>query len=131
MRRFAIIPTLAAVVSLAACGGGDGAGDALPPNASPAGPSLSIGDARGSHLRGPLLVSGYLYGDDSGVRLCSGFRESYPPQCVQPSLVVEDLDPEQVGAIVKGPGAFWTDSPVQLLGVVRNGVLRVSHNASA
>ena len=106
---------------------------------SAVGPGLSVADALASTLDGPLLVNGFILVNDAGqVRLCAGSLESFPPQCGSPSLQVQDLDLdgfEGLNSAVPVKGGIrtvnWTDQPVQLLGVVSDGVLTVASNSSA
>ena len=104
------------VLLLAGCGDGEqqqqpAAGAAIP------GGGLSIDEARTSALDGPLMVVGFLARRDGELRLCDGLRESYPPQCVEPSLRVEGEVDGEVGA------------RVSLLGDVEGDVIRVSKTA--
>ena len=58
--------------------------------------------------------------------LCAELLESYPPQCGGPSLVVEGLDMDTLADITRGDDCAWSARPVELDGVVDNGVLRVA-----
>ena len=110
MRRLALL-----AVVLAGCAGED----ERPPAAGAPIPSggLSIADAKASNLDGPLMVVGHLAERDGALRLCDGLRESYPPQCVDPSLRIDgDVDGE-IG------------ERVSVLGEVDGDVLRVSEQS--
>ena len=110
MKRFALL-----AVVLVGCGG-EGP---QPPSAGAPIPSggLSIAEAKASKLDGPLTVVGHLAERDRALRLCDGLRESYPPQCVDPSLRIEgDVDGE-IG------------ERVSLLGEIDGDVLRVSETS--
>lgn len=106
---------------------------------SAVGPGISVADALASTLGGPLLVNGFIIVDDGGlVRLCAALMESSPPQCGEPSLLVDNIDLDSIGALnsalpVEGGirTVSWTDQPVQLLGVVGDGLLTVAGNISA
>lgn len=136
MKTLAVIATLAAVTTLAGCGGDDGSvGDPLTvtdPQASglAAGPPISIDEALASASAEPLLVSGNLLAQEGEVRLCSALAESFPPQCGGASLLVEGLKLEEVDGLVTERDVSWTDRPMELLGVVRDGTLTVSENAA-
>ena len=135
MRTPALIATLAAAAALAGCGGGDtptgdpATGTATQSSGLAAGPAISIDEAVGVPSGQTLLVTGHLLADRDEVRLCSGFAESMPPQCVGPSLVVEGLNLEEVGGLEMFSGVSW--GVVELLGVVADGTLTVSENARA
>jgi hypothetical protein len=138
MRTLALIATLAAAAALAGCGGDDVAADdaasgpTVPQTSGlGAGPGISIDDALASDSDEMLLVNGNLLAQDGEVRLCSALAESFPPQCGGASLVVEGLKLEEVDGLVSDGAVSWTDRPIQLLGVVGDGTLTVSENASA
>lgn len=122
---------VALVLALAACGGDDQAPSGSPPASSATGPGLSIADARASDLTGALLVNGNLLVEGDEVRLCEALAESFPPQCGGDSLRVEGLDLATVESLTTSRDVSWTDRPIQLLGVVRDGTITVSNNATA
>ena len=105
-------------------GGGNGGG------VTAVGPGISIGDAMKSKVDQPLLVNGALVVRAGEVRLCSALAESYPPQCAGASLKVEGLDLSTVKGLKSANGVSWSDNQVQLLGRVRDGVLRIERGAS-
>ncbi|HEX2044945.1 MAG TPA: hypothetical protein VHF23_04880 [Gaiellaceae bacterium] len=133
MRPCALALLLAAL--LAGCGGnGEGdAGNGATAGSSglAAGPAISVGEALDSGSDEPLLVSGNLLAEAGRVRLCSALAESFPPQCVGAALRVEGLKLAEVDGLVSEGDVSWTDRPTELLGVVRDGVLTVSQNATA
>jgi hypothetical protein len=136
MRLFLFIATVLAAAFLAGCGGesaGDsGSGSTQPPIAGiGAGPGISIEQAIASNLDGPLLVSGNVLAEGDEIHFCSALAESFPPQCGGPSLRVEGLKLEEVDGLVTEGDVSWTDRPIQLLGIVEDGVLSVSQNATA
>ena len=138
--RILTLLLLSTVLVAAGCGGGDSA-TRDPAPASAGAPTreggLSIDEALASELDGPLMVKGYVVAAEGGpVRLCSALLESFPPQCGEPSLVVEGLDLDALdglkstardGGIVAE--ARWSEQPVSLLGTVEDGVLTVSAHA--
>jgi hypothetical protein len=133
--------SLAALVALtgaaAACGGGEGSRPTEPAATAagtvPAapGPPLTVDEALAAS-DGAVRVTGYLVAEDGApVRLCSALAESYPPQCGVASLVVEGLDLSSVEGLTTPvePGyahTSWTDTQVELDGVLADGVLAVS-----
>jgi hypothetical protein len=108
------------LATFAACGGDDGSADDT---------AVSIDEALASGSDESLLVNGNLLAQGGDVRLCSALAESFPPQCGGASLVVEGLVLEEVDGLVTEGDVSWTDRPIQLLGVVSEGMLTVSENA--
>jgi hypothetical protein len=132
MRTIIVIPLLLAALSFGGCGGTPEREPAAAPTAAATGPGLSIEDALASDLPGPLLVNGYLLADGDTIRLCSGYAESHPPQCAEPSLEVLGYKLLEQRRLYKTSGSvFWSEEPVQLLGVVEDGTLTVSENAQS
>lgn len=133
MKALALVSLVTAFV--VACGGtGEPADDdAGSPKVSgiAAGPGISIEEALASKLTETLLVKGNLLAEGGDVRLCSALAESFPPQCGGASLQVDGVELEEVDGLVTEGGVSWTDRPIQLLGVVEDGVLTVSKNATA
>lgn len=112
----------ALVLALAAgCGGDDGDAGApattpSPPSAQPVpGGGLTVAEAKGSDVEGPLAVAGNLVERDGAVRLCSAVLESSPPQCGEPSLRLEGFD-----------RAFTPGERATLVGEVRGDAFVVS-----
>ncbi len=89
-------------------------------------PALAIEEALAAEANEPLLVRGNLLAERDEIRLCSALAESFPPQCGGASLRVEGLDLERVGGLTSAGDVAWSDRPVELRGVVEDGVLRVS-----
>ena len=133
MKALALVPLVA--VFLVGCGGnGEPAADDVgSPKVSglAAGPGISIEEALASDLDEMLLVNGNLLAEGGEVRLCSALAESFPPQCGGASLQVEGVKLEEVDGLVTEGDVSWTDRPIQLLGIVEDGVLTVSQNAAA
>ena len=125
---FALAVALLALAG-ASCGGdgtGDGGGQTPAAGAPIPGGGLSIAEALASTSDEPLMVRGYVIADGEIVRLCDGLAESHPPQCAEPSLVVEGLDLTSVEGLKREGRRAWTDAAVSLLGTVEDGVLAVS-----
>lgn len=112
-------------------------GDTPPPSAGGAGntmlaggPGISVAEALASTLNGPLLVNGTVVITDGEARLCSALAESFPPQCGGDAITVVGLDLATLD-LQRADAVRWTDSPVQLLGFVREGVLVIDNAALA
>ena len=129
-RRFALV--FAATI-LAGCGGSD---ETVSRGATTAGgrgtgAGLAIEEAleHAAH-GGTVLVKGALLERGGELRLCSGFAESHPPQCADPSLRVEGLKLEQLENVEsvrleRAQGVTWSAGEVELRGKIENRVLRV------
>jgi hypothetical protein len=116
------------------CGGGDERpADPAPPPAAGAparsGP-LTVAQALASSTGEPILVEGALLLDGSVARLCSGFAESHPPQCMEPSLVLEGLVFAAVEGLLRREGDVrWSDEPFRVIGIVEGRTLTVVSTA--
>ena len=129
MKTFTLLAALLAAVALAACGGDDdsAAGDDTSPAPTvPVGPGLSIEEALETDSDEPQLVNGNLLITDGQARLCSALAESFPPQCGGASLLITGLDLARVDGLIVEGDVMWTDRPIQLAGVVSDGILTVS-----
>lgn len=71
---------------------------------------------------GSAVVSGLLFADAEGLRLCEALAESYPPQCAAAAVPVEEFDVSNIVMQQEGDVA-WLDSPVHMTGELRDGVL--------
>ena len=114
MARFAVV-TLAALL-LSACGAEDLSGR-----------PLEVADALGAADGELVRVRGLLYTDDGGMtfRLCSALAESFPPQCGEPSLVVESSVFE-FADLARAGDVGWSERPVDLTGHLRGATLTLS-----
>jgi hypothetical protein len=122
---------LAATLALVACGGSE-PGTSPAPGEPPAPPvELTIEEALASPPDSLVTVTGFVIASEGQpVRLCSALLESYPPQCGEPSLVVEGLDLESVPGITRPDDpqyahTAWTDAQVPLTGEIADGVLAI------
>ena len=71
-------------------------------------------------------VRGFLLGyPEEPLRLCSELLESFPPQCGGPSLIVRGLNVESLPGITRGDDCVWSTDPVELEGVLEDGVLTI------
>ena len=139
-RRCGVLVLAVAALAFAACGDDGGTGNAgtgdqvpLPPvtsgPASAVGPGISIAEAIAFGSAELLLVNGLIVATQDQIRFCSVLLESYPPQCGGNSLRVEGLDLTTLQGLSSAGGVTWSDQPVQLLGLVQNGVISVSATA--
>jgi hypothetical protein len=67
-------------------------------------------------VRGPVFLV------DGTTRICSAILESFPPQCGEPSLVVEGWDIDSDERAQTEGGVTWVED-VELAGRVQDGVL--------
>jgi len=98
------------------------------------GPGLSVGEARNSEVKGPVLVNGYLLAAPvSSPRLCTGLSHTEPPTCRRPSLTVRHLPADERNrlATARHGKTRWSPAPVQILGRIDGDILRVSWTARA
>jgi hypothetical protein len=110
------VPTVLAVVALAACGGGDESAPAQP---------LTVEEALEADPEELVVVRGFFVQTSREARLCSALAESYPPQCAGASVVLEGLPPEELPPLERAQGVAWADHPVTLRGYVVGEALRV------
>jgi hypothetical protein len=114
----------------AGCGADDDEAAADPDQPPPA----AAGDRPAGGLRveealgheGTQLVRGFLVARDGEARLCTVLAESFPPQCGEPSLLVEGLDVGSVVGTTTAESVTWSEREVMLEGEVDGDVLRVS-----
>jgi hypothetical protein len=137
-RTTGVVMLLAAIVLLtfAACGGADsgsepvGEPDSASAGARAPGGGLTVEAALTTDAEGPLLVGGFLVAVESDtIRLCSVLAESFPPQCGEPSLLVENLDLATIEGLRSEGDVSWTDDQIELIGEVAKGVLAVDPHA--
>ncbi|HSK16262.1 MAG TPA: hypothetical protein VK915_08835 [Gaiellaceae bacterium] len=124
MKPFALIVALG-LAALAGCGSEGGRDSASPP----AGPAELTADAAAEGgYEGPAVVTGNVLFLDDEMRICEALAESFPPQCGGGSVLVEGIEPALVPWMVEVEGVWWTDRPVELEGVLADGVLTVRQN---
>ena len=128
--RLALV-LLTTAVAITACAGGSGAepgpGDPGPGLGAGMGPGISVEEALGSRLEGPLLVRGWLWRAEGGdLRLCTAVTDSIPPQCTKPWLTVKGLDLSKVDGLRTEGGVSWSPQPSLVLGEVGGGAIQVS-----
>lgn len=88
--------------------------------------AMRISEALRVRPTGPVRVQGFLVQTTADeLRLCAELLESYPPQCGEPSLRVEGLDPDTVQGVHREGSARWTDREVELAGMLEGDTLRV------
>jgi len=103
---------------------------------APIGPGISVDEARRAHVRGPVLVVGYLLiASGKPVRICDQLTQARPPRCAGASLEVHGLPAHQRKAFAtarrSGSSTRWSPQPVRVLGNVRKTTLVVQANAKA
>lgn len=90
-----------------------------------AGDGLSVSEALTTDASGVLAVSGFLFIDDEGTRLCEVLAESFPPQCGEASIPLDGFD-ASLEETQSEQGVTWTDNHVIVFGEVVDGVLTVN-----
>lgn len=92
------------------------------------GPDLSGAEALRARADPPYLVSGYLWKFDDDVLLCTSIVVASPPRCGGPSLRVRGLDVAHFTGLRTEGATMRSEHPVQLLGVVTDGVITIAVN---
>ena len=115
MRHLALA-ALVLAVAFAGCGAGERSD-----------PFVEVAEAREADDGDLVRVRGLLYTDDRGrsFRLCSALAESHPPQCGEPSLLVESSVYE-FADLTQAGDVGWSEQPVSVTGRVRDGTVTVS-----
>jgi hypothetical protein len=142
LKRTLLLLLAVAVVAAVACSDGDSDDPTATPTAtaddgaaggtipSAMGPGISVTEALASD-QGPLLVNGYLVITPEGARLCEALAESFPPQCGGASLSVDEPDPSALEQVTTEGDVSWTETQVQLLGMVDGDTIQVQPLASS
>jgi hypothetical protein len=142
LKRTLLLLLAVAVVAAVACSDGDSDDPTATPTAtadggaaggtipSAMGPGISVTEALASD-QGPLLVNGYLVITPEGARLCEALAESFPPQCGGASLIVDEPDPSALEQVTTEGDVSWTETQVQLLGMVDGDTIHVQPLASS
>lgn len=119
----------ASVLLITACGGANVGPVTTGPVDS--GVVLTVEQALAAEPGQELNVQGLIFFMAEKVILASGAMESYPPQPAGPTLAVKGLKPEALVGLSSTDDqsgmipATWSDYPVVLRGVVKDGVLEV------
>jgi hypothetical protein len=98
---------------------------AIPPAGSPLSPDQALVEKDGAEV----AVEGGLYVSADGVLLCSGWRESYPPQPAGALLPIQGLDTTDIAGLSStgGAGGFadvsWSDYSFLISGTIKSGRL--------
>ncbi len=88
------------------------------------GDAISVADLLADPPQDPVYVTGLLFDDGSGLRLCGVLAESFPPQCIGEAVVVSN--PEAIDVeFTSQSGVRWTDRPVVLFGELVDGEFRL------
>lgn len=88
------------------------------------GEAISVSELLGTAPEGPVYVTGMLFDDGGGLRLCGVLAESFPPQCIGEALVISN--PEWIEAeFTEQAGVRWTDRPIVLFGELVDGEFKL------
>jgi hypothetical protein len=104
----------------AACGDDDGDDAAYEP-----GSLVAIEDVVGADVDVEVRVRGPAFRVAGTTRICSAILESFPPQCGEPSLVVEGWDIDTDGRAQTAGDVTWVED-VELTGTIDDGVLHAA-----
>lgn len=116
--------SVAVGLALAGCGGETtGPEQPSPPAHGGTGAPSTVEEAR--RAGGRQAVRGTLLARDGETRLCGAILESFPPQCGEPSLLVQGLDLDEVEGTASAQGVTWSERELTLHGSVDGDVLRV------
>jgi hypothetical protein len=103
----------------AACGD-DGDDAAYEP-----GSLVAIEDVVGADVDVEVRVRGPAFRVAGTTRICSAILESFPPQCGEPSLVVDGWDIDTDGRAQTAGDVTWAED-VELTGTIDDGVLHAA-----
>ncbi|MEM9034967.1 MAG: hypothetical protein AAGA99_05635 [Actinomycetota bacterium] len=120
MRRILFL-LIGVTLVLAACGDSDDTGDETASDDAPAttdapvdGP-LDVAQLLEQQPDGVVDVTGLLFVDESGPRMCELTLESFPPQCGGAVVFLVDLDINAVAGTQTEQGITWKDPHVASL----------------
>ena len=92
--------------------------------------AISVAELLATSPEGRVVVTGLLFDDGTGLRLCGALAESFPPQC--PGEAVFIANPAAVDAdFTEEADVRWTDRPVVLFGELIGGELSLVSAGSA
>ncbi len=72
-----------------------------------------------------VRVTGTIVIDNAGTRLCAALAESFPPQCGQPAVELDNIAGFN-GELQQAQGVQWTELPVVLTGTYRDGTFTIN-----
>lgn len=88
------------------------------------GNAISVSELLARSPEEPVHVTGMLFDDGNGVRLCGVLAESFPPQCIGDAVVI--ANPGSIeAAFTSRADVRWTDSPHVLLGELVDGQFEI------
>jgi hypothetical protein len=112
MRRLTLL-----VVLLAACGNDDGGGSDFTE-----GQLVQIADVTDEEVDVLVRVQGPVIRVDDTTRICAAILESFPPQCGEPSLIVDGWDIDADPRAQSAGDVTWVEN-VELTGTISDGTL--------
>jgi len=102
-----MVATIGLLVALAGCGSGSDR-----PAGSDGGGPITVEQLLPRSADTPIAVRGLLHVEGGVVRLCASIRESYPPQCGDPSVELVGLDVSTVEGTTTSEGVTWKEGVV-------------------
>jgi hypothetical protein len=85
-------------------------------------PGLPIATVANTPIDGGFVISGFVFDDGTGMRLCDSLAESFPPQCGGASIPFDNTAGADLGVLSIEQGVTWSDQPVLVEGEVVDGV---------
>lgn len=104
--------------------GDEPAGDA-DPGTFVLGNGMSVQEATAQPIDGGFAITAWYLDDGSGARLCDGLLESFPPQCGEPSIAVDNSVGVQIDELRTEGSVTWSDQPATIVGEIVDGVFVV------
>jgi hypothetical protein len=89
-------------------------------------PGVPVATVASTPIDGGFVISGFYFDDGTGVRLCEGLAESFPPQCGGASIAFDNTAGADLGVLSIEQGVTWSDQPVLVEGEVIDGVFVAS-----
>jgi hypothetical protein len=115
-RRTLVAISTAVSCVLAACGGSDSNPNGSPTSADlPTVTPILVDELIARSADTPVPVTGMLHATGGVVRLCGAILESFPPQCGEPSVVLDGVDISSVDGATTEGDVTWNESVVLLV----------------
>lgn len=84
---------------------------------------LTVAAALDTDATGTIAVQGFIVETAGEARLCDALAESYPPQCGEASVLLDNLDQVDPESLSSEGNVRWTDTTVTIYGELVDGTL--------